>query len=91
MAVSDPQTTNFGLPLKVLGIFALQRTVKRGFEMIDELLGGQGTFNAENIDYTANDSNSTQATRSVAAELDALRARLATLEAGVIGSNSPLI
>lgn len=35
MAVQDPQTANIALPLKVSGHVALQKSVKRGFEIID--------------------------------------------------------
>lgn len=90
MAISDPTTTVLGLPLKATGHVALAKSFKRAMTLIDSaiaaLQGGTG-IDATEITYTADDSNSTQAERSVAAELDALRARLTRVE-GRVDSNS---
>lgn len=89
MVARPTETPNLKLPLRANGIQAFKNSFRAAMNKLDTLLAGlgDGVLNATDITYSADDSNSTQADRSVSAELDALRARVTRLE-GRSDSNS---
>lgn len=82
MVARPTETPNLKLPLRANGINAFKNSFRLAMAKIDTVLAGFGdnVFDANDVVYLTDDSNSTQATSTVQAELDHVRARLARLE-----------
>lgn len=91
MSRANPRTTNLGLPLSVAGLVALQNSVKRGFELIDQAIGALqgGQLNAASVAYEPDESNSEGTSHAnVRDALDNLFERMRAIETGLNDSNS---